>query len=452
MTEAKRKPTERQGVVWVSSLGGVWRESRITVENLRRYSENIYGAGVTHKQRTLIFGGPPEIEVLDPRGEPDPDLGQHVTTMCRAPGVRLAVAMQRAWMDTFWFGPGIFNPVWEWVGNEYRLVELRRLPADSFVMPPPSGNYRASSSLLPGIVLNDEGAIEYWQTPAEGSIEPKRLEHVFVVTDPIHTEIAGRPTVLPVVRVIGMLDFVWNAQMQKCNRTGGPLIFIRIAEPRTSQELGGAMDDVEYAQLIARNWGKNSAYTLRENMELVDPYINDNADNLETIDALNKMIIDFFSPAAFVTKEGTLIGGSSMPEKELLSAYVAGVHTWLEEQFEQLLQVYLDANGYEGYAIRIRLPDLKTDRSEIEMKQAEIGDATQSLTLDERRALLGHEPASDEKATQIRAEYAARVPASPFGNIRSGDAIERKTERKLRTAEDDLLEAVLAALEAEEAL
>jgi hypothetical protein len=464
--------TQETGVVWVSSTGVTWQEEQITVEKLRKYSNNVYGAGIAHKQRLLIFTGQPKVTVKDESGDVDQDLTNTLTTMGIHPDVLLGSLMYQAWEDIFWYGLSVFNPIWDWVDGEYRLMKVRHLTEnpESFTYPAltTSASINQPKNLFfQGIVLGENDSVEYWQVPDIGN-NPVKLapENLFVVTDPAKSPLSAQPTILPVVKVIAMLDYVWQAQMQKCHRTGAPLLFIRIKTPKTSSQLGGQTGDVEYAKLVLKNWGKNTGYALRENMELVDPYLRDTSDNLETIDALNRLVLSHFSPSSFIAKDGTLIGGSSAPEQELLISYVNGIQSWLEYAFNRLLQVYLDANGYQGYTVSIDLPDLKFDRSELEMKQAEVGDRMQCLTLNEKRALLHHEPADEEKQAAIQAEYAERAPIAqpmPFGNTgvghthdhhnvrkRQGTSIARirqKTTREMQDAYDRCRDDILKAIE-----
>lgn len=452
-TTKKTPPREEQGVIWVASTGVIWQESDVDVEKLKKYSANIYGDGLAQKQRNLIFTGPPAIRVIDPDGEEDKVVSRWISDMATSPTVQLYYRMQQAWHSTFWYGPGLFNPVMEWVGNEYRLTALRYLPPDSFATAPTSSKkYRSYNPILPGIALSQDNEVEYWQVQDETDTTPRRVDNVFVIQDPIRPELGSRPTVLSVLANIAMLDYLWAAQMQKAHRTGSPLLFVRISGARTAAQLGGKTGDVEYAQKFLKNWGKNTGYVLRDNMELVNPHITDTADNLETIDRLDQMITAHFSPSGFISKSGPTIGGSSAPEKELLAAYVRGIQSWLEAGFSHLLQEVVDANGYDGFTVRVDLPDLEFDERDIEIRQATIGDKTQSLTINEIRALLHHPPLTPEEVAELRDEYAARAPAAPVAmtNARKKPAtyakVRNQTEEDLEVVMSKARDRVIAAL------
>ncbi|GAH72339.1 unnamed protein product, partial [marine sediment metagenome] len=105
----------------------------------------------------------------------------------------------------------------------------------------------------------------------------------------------------------------------------------------------GNIGDVEYGNLFLKHWGKDNAYQLRENMETVDPHITDTTTAIDTIDALNNMLIDYIAPTSFIsTKTGQLIGGTDRPQEEILLQYIRGIHSWLEDAFASLLQQYLE--------------------------------------------------------------------------------------------------------------
>jgi len=132
-------------------------------------------------------------------------------------------------------------------------------------------------------------------------------------------------------------------------------------------------DDLAYGQTFLKNWGKNTAWPLRENMEVIPLQFSENSTAIETINALNAVVVDYFSPASSISKDGTLIGGSSCPEYELFLAYLRGQQAWISQAFTRMLDPYLEANGYEGYTISIDIPSPSVDKSEIWLKQAEFG-------------------------------------------------------------------------------
>jgi len=199
-----------------------------------------------------------------------------------------------------------------------------------------------------------------------------------------------------------MLDFSWQAQLQKVNRIGAPILFMEIEDP--------SEDDIAYGQKFLDNWGKNSGMQIRPNMKLIIPDLKDNSSAIDTINALSKMVVDYFTPASLIAKDGTLIGGSSAAEQELLLSYIRGTHSWITESFEQLLQTYLEGNAYQGYTARIYIPSPSIDKSEIWMKQALalgqlVKDGVTVADENEFRNLLEMEEKSPKEIAYLREVY-----------------------------------------------
>lgn len=441
----KKAPAqEAQGVTWVASTGISWQETGTTVTKLKKFAENVYGDGITEGQQTLIFTGPPVITVLDDKGQDNPDRAQWLTAMSREPTISLYYRMQQSWYGTFWYGPGLFTLGKTDVGNERRLSEIRYLPPDSFsLMPGGNVTYRAYCSLLPGIALTTDNEVEYWQVQSETDTTPVRIDDIFDVHNPIRPELGSRPTILSIVPVLAMLDYLWNSQMQKCHRTGAPLLFIRITGARDSTQLKGKPADAEYAKTVLKNWGKNTGYALRENMELVDPHITDNADNLETIAVLTKLINDHFSPASMISSDGqNTIGGSAQPQLDLLAARTRATQSWLCEAWARPLQQVLDENGFEGYTVSLKLPDLQFDTSARDRLNTDVGMKHNLLLPNEGRALL-KQPALDAEGLVALAEYNASKPKAAVNPTAFGNVSHKLTEKKVvNTVDEDIGAAI----------
>ena len=387
-----------QGIVWVSSNGVYYENPKIDYETIKDYIRNIYGADLTQKLKNLIFPEKCLIEVIDKNGEPDSALSERLTTMCEQPAVKLWLKLQTVFMDIAWWGPALLNPVWGWKGNEYWLFKLRRLPPESFYQAPPGVQF-VYSHILQGIILDPKTQEpRFYQTDiAIDAGNPKEITNVFMITDQTTGELAGRPHFLPIIPLIGMLNFCWTAQMQKINRVGAPPMMIKV--------IGGDQDDIDFAQKILNNWGKDFNYQLRENMELVDISIVDSDTALATIEALSKIISSFGSPSNMIAKDGTLIGGSSAAELELLNNYIRGWHILLCENSEKLLQPYLDANGYNDFRVKITIPTPGADKADLWIRQAAEGREAGVLTFNEIRDLLECDEIDDEMREEILKEY-----------------------------------------------
>lgn len=444
----KKEPTtpgkEAQGVTWVASTGVVWTDSgTVTVEKLKKWAEGPYGDEVTQNLRDLIFVGPPTVRALHRQtGEADPELSAWLAAMADA--VQLAAKIQLAWVSTFWYGPSLQSPAIERVENEWRLTELRYLPPDSFSRRPSEPQIKAACALLPGIILTTDDEVQYWQVQDITDTTPRRVENVLEVRDPCRPELGSTPTVKAITSAFAMLEYLWHAQMQKGHRVGAPLLFIQIIGARTSAQLGGKMGDVEYAQQFHRNWGKNTGWTLRENMTLVDPHITDLADNLETIEALTTLVDRHFSPTDWIAKDQATIGGSAGPELQLLCSKFRGIQAWLEAPYSALFQEVLDANGLVDYRAEVELPDLEFDQRDLDMQVAEASYRTMDTTRNERRKLYGLPPLDEEQEAALEAEFSRQAPETippiAFGNVAAA-----VTAPMAATAEDEIARAVDAA-------
>lgn len=393
------KPEE--GTIYLDSSGNWYKAPEITADKIRKSLDNVYLSGVLNKIQRLLFTQKVEVEVNDSDGKPDEELSNIVQKMIGAPDVRLWYTIQRAWRDTAEWGPALINPVWDYVDSEYRLMKLRRLPPESFSTSG-SASSTIKNKLLPGIILNQETQeVEFYQKQMYGRTQ--KLENVVMLTDPLSGEFGGVPLILPIIPLISMIDFSWQSRMKLVNRMGaGGHFFIKVTNPRG--------DDKAFAQKILRNISQNTAYQLRENMEIINLSINETSTAADTIDALHKLILDHFSPASFISKDGSLISGSSGPEWEMYQAYLRGTHQWIEEAFEQMLQPYLDGNAYEGYTINLTIPSPTIDNSEFMLAALSKGHEIQALKTDEKRQILMKvglpiEELDEQGMAELKAEY-----------------------------------------------
>ena len=453
--------TKEEGDVWLSSTGTYYEEPEITASKLRDIRDNVYGRGLSMKLRHLIFRDRYEIEVYNEKDERDEELEKVIDAMTNTPENNFWANMQRAYTDIFWYGISIFNPVWSYEGSEFRLMKLRHLPALSFEDAPPT-TADTYSEILQGITLDEsKQKIEYWQTDSDGN--QIQIKNVFVVKDPVTDKIGGESIILPLVPIIEMLDFVWGAQMQQANRTGAKILFLKITNPKPANAQNNSVGDKEYGAMLLQKWGKDQAFILRDNMELIDPGIKDDLSNLEVIDALAHILIDYITPTAMIAREGSTIGGSELQREELLNKYIAGVHSWIQNQFESLLNEYLEYNGYENYRVEIVIPEPTIDRSEMDLKEAEVGFKTHSLTINEIRKRLGEAELEEEELTNLIDLYknlsppaqgfeAAKMETGLEKNLKKQtiEKSEKTIERSIEEAAEILAKDIIDALKHEE--
>lgn len=454
--QLKQKSGIKSGTIWLSSEGDYFQEPEIDADLIRDLELNIYLAGIVRKEVLLVFSDKYSIEVKDKAGDVDEELGKIITRIYDAPNVQLWPAMRTAYSDVFTWGPAFFNPVWGYAdtnSSEYVLKQLRYLPAYSF-KDAPSSDFKTQGEILQGIVLNDEKEIEYHQIDLDGVV--RKLENVFMVKDPTMPEIAGKGVVLPIIPMIAMIKFVWMTQMKQANRTGAKVLFLKITEPQGASDLNGNVSDEAYGREILQKWGNDLPYILRGNMDIVDPKIKDNSNNLEIISALHKTLIDYISPSSLLSTEKGVLGSSDSSRERLLFKYIEGRHTWIEAAFEPLVQKYLDYNGFEDYTVKIHIPAPGIDKSDMKAKQAEVLSKTRSGRINEIRALLDQPELDEEGLEELKEEIELFSPpaggggmfeeGAQFTTTQTTKQVEKTLEEKLEDVADELSKDVIKAL------
>lgn len=445
---AKAQETQRQGVVWISSGGGIYysapRYDGETILELSKHNEQ--WNRVVKNLLELIFEGKPSIRVVrrdgdDKKDDTIPKLEARYKEMLSARRVRFYSKPALTFKDTVEWGGSPYNQVWKWKkggingGSEYVLTELTRLHPKLFTMPPSTRPY-IYSEILRGVVPvfdeeerfpGDQG-LDFWQTRSvyDTALEPptsshslqERLEpeNVFFIRNPTSEGPGGSPLLLPLIPIIQMDTFTWQAQIQKVNRIGAPLMFLEIMNP--------VGDDVEYGQRFLENWGKDSAMQKRPNMRLIIPDLHDSSTALDTITMLDRIVLRFITPAAILQKEGAVLGGNAAAELEMVYKYIGTQHEWLRDEWEPFLQKYLDANGWgKDYAVKLDFQTPSINLADLYMKMVRDGFDTQTVGLDERRRLMtragGDLPVLDEGGkAALKEEFAAMPPPGgglPFG-------------------------------------
>lgn len=195
-------------------------------------------------------------------------------------------------------------------------------------------------------------------------------------------------------------------------------------------------------------------------MEIIDPHIKDDSNNLDIINALHSTLIDFISPSSLIVGKGGLVGSSDKHREQVRSNYIEGIHTWLESTFETIPQQYLDSNGYEGYTARIHLLAPGIDKSDLKAKQADSLSKTQSGFKNEMRVLLGQSELDEEGLKRLKEELDMFGPPAGGGgmfeestqfnafntNPKTVKQVEKTLEEKLEDIADELSKDVIKAI------
>lgn len=418
ITPLTKGASREQGTIYISSAtGNIYTSPLITVSKIREMLQTPYISSKLAKRSIAYFPERVEIEVTDPKQKVAPEETQILQNMCEAENVSLTDKVIQADRNALVYGCGGYNPVWGRSGGKLSLEKLRHLPSWSFdTVPTQRSSYETWSSLLPGIIIGADGNPEYWQRTSSITLETEQITNILIVKDPKDEGLAGDSKLIPLVQFIEMIKFVWNTEMQVINRVGSPIFFIRIENPRSADDpVCDGISDVTFAQMIIKDTSKDNSYVLRDNMTLQSVPFNPKKNNLDTAEALKAVIDEYFSTSDMISKDGTLIGGSSGPELQLLNQTARGVHNWLLKPFENLLNQYFPLNGYpEGWTVKLSIKLREPDKSDINIRQAEVGIAGQCVDLDDLRQKLEFEPADENKKKSIMEFWTSQV--QPLAN------------------------------------
>ena len=385
----KQAATAKEGTVYVRSDGMSFKQPKIDATEILKILENKYITQGLDQMQMTIFQDDIVLKVIDKDKKEDPDLTASLTDMViNNPKVAFNFSTQRRWRDVMEWGPALSNPVWDYEGPEYRLMELNRLPPSSFSKKGSSSTL-VYNRLLPGICINDKtGEQEYWQT--QRNTQVTQLTNVHMTTTPMCAELGGTPYILPVFPIVKMLTYSWGRQMQKVNQWGsGGNWFIKVTDPQG--------DDEAYAAKLLKNQSSINRYQLRGNMTAENLGISGDGSALETITELGMQIRQFFIASDLGKDGGQLIGGSNSAELKKYMSFIKGMHRWIEWDALLMLKPWADYNGYtdKGYQILVDVPAPEIDQSDLWLKIAREGNQSGTVTENEHRAMLSKAGAGD---------------------------------------------------------
>jgi len=412
----------KEGEMWVGEDGTYYNKPSIDWEKIKDLSKNHLVTEQLERLTSLLFMERPQYRVLD-SAEDDKEvegLSAALSEMFNSKGVRIHVAMKRAWIDRFLWGCSLWNPVWSRPSKgKAVLSKLRHLPCETFGEGPLGGQNepgRIFSQILQGITLSDasdDDSIEFWQQQAR-SASPVQLKNVWMVKDPSSEELGGTSRLAPLVPAITAYDFAVKALGQMVNRGGAPILLMKVTSPTVDDN----RDDVAFAQKIVRNLSKDTGYVLRDNME---PHVVDTKPNRVSLDAVEyfeRRIRVYMSPATIISTEGPTLGEGTAAKMDVLTEWMKGEHEWLESAFEELGNMWLQHNGYSSNLrcdITIPVPDPEDPVTDVAMANAM--HITQSGTKDEIREKLGLEKMDQRTRRQLEVDYKPVLPPNPFGSI-----------------------------------
>jgi ribosome-associated toxin RatA of RatAB toxin-antitoxin module len=188
-------------------------------------------------------------------------------------------------------------------------------------------------------------------------------------------------------------------------RGAAPILFIKITNPQPACEANDFVSDEDYANMILENWDKDTAFSLRSNMEIIE-YKYENTINLEIIEALYQHIIYTLNPASFFDDDSTRLGGSDKGKLELMAAFIGGIQAEIEQQLNDLINPFFQYNSFApGYRAEVTIPRMNISSRELDLKEAELGAVHGFLTPNECRERAGAEGLDEDSFKQLVGEW-----------------------------------------------
>jgi len=429
----RAKTKLKQGSMYIASGGFRWAEPKVyTPEILRDISESYYGAMLIGKLTNLILPGEPKIRGIMSDGNEDEKLSKELMSIAEKGDVRLYYRMRDAFQDTCWAGFCVINDTWDYNGTIFTLNELRRLPPESFYTSLVVSPY--TDPVFGGVSIVDDKH-QFHHTDL---YKTELMEAPFYMFAPNSRDIAGTPLIKPIIPVIQFAQQGLFAMQQTVSRMGAPWGMIRFIDDYSEE-------DMEYADKILANWGKDSMFKLLPNMEFISPNLPEPKNPPEVVNLLAKMMLDYFSPADFIRNENSTLSSSDSGALYLFNSWISGMQAYYEDAFERLLQQYADGNLYKDYHIEITLPRPPEDKTSQMVILADCWAKNGIADEAEMRALFPDhlkELSPEEMAAFIEAKKAKQPTSNPFGqSFQTGMVTNATTESRLV----QMLEASLKA-------
>lgn len=442
----KPADTEKAGVTFVSNALQPYSVGNINAKKIYELSENLYISGVVRQMTNLILSGTPKITVYDDKDDVVDDVSRKLNIMFSSPKCNMANCSRSAIQDMFIWGISIYNPVWERKNGELTCSELNHLQSYTFNVMPMGVNSNTAvfGRLLKGIYYSKvDGEIHYTQYDNNKSVEiPK--EYLFVMKDGSAQYPDGDSVILPTAPIAEFLNYAWNALGQQMYRTGAPIMFITIQNPQPERRNGSEVieSDVDYANKVLANWGKDTPYVLRENMTISTIEVKEGSLAIVSINKAGETIRDYISPVGMLGKDGTLISGNSNASLRLINNHIKGWVSMIENCLRELPNYYLRGNSYpESWHAEVTIPTTTIEDTTAKYNIASLMSSTKTGTVNEVRELLGFEGISNEEMKTMQEEWNIVSPQSS-GFMFSESNVPSKRVREILNPINDTINSV----------
>ena len=463
-TSKKDASTTESGIVYVYDNGMVkWSDSKLNTDTIKKMMRNPYlHRPVTQLMNLLFPHADPVIIVKDDKDTEDEKVAKKLRQMYRSPNCNIKTLAKRCWLSWFFWGPFVYNTVYEQDNDSegWKMIKaIRHLPAETFTMysmglPGVKGlEIVSQAELLPGIARFSDGKVYYSQTNYLGTTETlKNVSHISPPND-LSGDPAGMPLCYPALSLVEMLNFCWACQRQRVSRVGSPSIFIVVEDPqeRVDASTGNKINDLEYAQEVLKNWGRNNLFPLLGNMKAIPIPASESDSAMETINALAKLINDQWSPLGLIATDGaSKIGGGDQAGLDLLRSFRSGFLDPVAELFVSIAEEWLEYNGYEGYSVYIHFPEFDPKNGDLDLRRAQEGRAAKDISRNEHRALLGLENKSDKDLDDMTEEWTIQpdegsaFPAMGGQDNKSSAQTPEEKNTDIQTADSKALKGIAA--------
>ena len=422
--------TKAEGVAYVylsgDSLEVAWENPDITIEKMEKLRANEEAESLQLNISNLIFPTDPlMITVIDKDEKDQDEVAARLRQMCNRPEVAFFNQMKNYMIDSC-YGCYFYSlSISEAEDGFIELTEFRDLPPASFNHAwNITGTEKGRSVLFPGVVLQEDEKIHYYQVDKDG--ESRELKNCSHMKPPGRDfDLCGKPLFYSLFPVFNKSSFAWLALMQTVNRCGSLSIFIKITNPTKG--------DMDTAKNILKNYSKNNQFPIPGNFEIIEVGKETNDITLKAIELINNKLSAHFSPSRFIATDGNLIGGSDQAKADLLVKFIMGFQQVIVDNFKPILQKILEYNGYLDYKVDIKFPKIEFKDGTLEYNRAKDAAEKGAIDPNEYRVKMGYEPMTDEDLAKLPDKWKAVKP-DPINT--KGSEIESNDPEKAATLTD----------------
>jgi len=405
--------------------GGGYTAPVITPTRAMQYLKNVHTATQLENLQVQVFPGPPDVWVEDETGEQDEDKTKELKETFEK--VRGYASMQISWYEVMGLGASVKSSGYTRSGGPLNITEIRNLPAFRFSQYPGIGDIQ--NELMPGIVVNDAGETEVYQTSSDGMTQTK-ITNYHIITEPTAPQPAGEAYILPIYPIIAAIDHANKAADQQVDRIAAPSIFAQLEEQNAQV--------AAWAKTFVKKWGKDTSFVIPRGVTFPDVKIRETRTAEDRLNMLVKWIENYFNPTT-VLQKGNSMGASDQGAARIWANYIAGTQSWIEGAYEEFFQPLLTANGYDNLYVRIRLKRPELDRSSEIREQIKVGIEGKAITTEEIRDNLSElvlKDTDDALLTMLGEQYASAITPSPFGNVVPAEQLKKEetTEKRINRA------------------